>query len=505
VNTPRQGRNERCRCGSGKKYKHCHGSPDYQLHVQEALGIEMRRVKAEELQRQRQQGLGRPIISTIVGDHRIVAVRNRVHYSTEWKTFHDFLSYYAKTVLGSEWGNAEMAKPVGQRHPIIDWYQRMCLFQQTFIHEPGKVHTAPMNGATSAFLKLAYDLYALDHNAELQDKLLARLRMHDQFSGALYETFVAATFIRAGFSIEFEDETDRSSSHCEFTATHSRTGRSFSVEAKKREGVRPRIVRLFNNALDKQAKHARVIFIDFNMPYEVIGVPTPEKFPEFLIRAQTRLRNLEREPTSATRPSAYVFVTNFPAVHYLDTVPPPGTALIEGFKIPDFKGQVQVSLREAINARARHVEMHELMRSMQEHVEIPSTFDGENPELAFSGITDRIVIGQRYMVPGLDGAERPVRITTAVVMEGAKAALCGGVLDDGQSTGIFQIPLSDVELAAWRRHPDTFFGEVTPTPLRQGDYLGMYDFFHESMKKASKEDLLRALANAPDFEWLRGC
>jgi hypothetical protein len=32
----------------------------------------------------------------------------------------------------------------------------------------------------------------------------------------------------------------------------------------------------------------------------------------------------------------------------------------------------------------------------------------------------------------------------------------------------------------------------------------MYDFFHESMKKASKEDLLRALANAPDFEWLRG-
>jgi hypothetical protein len=65
-------------------------------------------------------------------------------------------------------------------------------------------------------------------------------------------------------------------------------------------------------------------------------------------------------------------------------------------------------------------------------------------------------------------------------------------------------PLSEVELAALRRHPDTFFGEVTPTPLRQGDYLGMYDFFRESMKKASKEDLLQALAHAPDFERLRG-
>jgi hypothetical protein len=108
------------------------------------------------------------------------------------------------------------------------------------------------------------------------------------------------------------------------------------------------------------------------------------------------------------------------------------------------------------------------------------------------------------MVQGPDGAQRPVKITTAVVMEAAKSAVCGGVLEDGQSAGIFEIPLSDVELAAWRRHPDTFFGEVTPARLRQGDYLSMYDFFHESTKKVSKEQLLQAMASAPDLERMRG-
>lgn len=41
-----------------------------------------------------------------------------------------------------------------------------------------------------------------------------------------------------------------------------RTGRSFSLEANRREGVRPRIVRPLNDALSKHANHPRVIFVD---------------------------------------------------------------------------------------------------------------------------------------------------------------------------------------------------------------------------------------------------
>jgi hypothetical protein len=51
--------------------------------------------------------------------------------------------------------------------------------------------------------------------------------------------FVAASLLRAGFDIAFEDESDSRTSHCEFTATSKRTGRSFSVEAKSRHRKLP--------------------------------------------------------------------------------------------------------------------------------------------------------------------------------------------------------------------------------------------------------------------------
>ena len=62
-----------------------------------------------------------------------------------------------------------------------------------------------MTGAAAAYFTLAYDLYSLAHNVEIQAKLLARLRNCDGFRGARYEAFVAATLIRAGFAIEFEN------------------------------------------------------------------------------------------------------------------------------------------------------------------------------------------------------------------------------------------------------------------------------------------------------------
>ena len=34
------------------------------------------------------------------------------------------------------------------------------------------------------------------------------------------------------YGYEFEDEGDRKTTHCEFTATHGKSGKKFSVEAK---------------------------------------------------------------------------------------------------------------------------------------------------------------------------------------------------------------------------------------------------------------------------------
>jgi hypothetical protein len=49
-----------------------------------------------------------------------------------------------------------------------------------------------------------------------------------------------------------------------------------------------------------------------------------------------------------------------------------------GFKLPDFMGEYE-SLREAARARERHLPMFRLLRSLEEHREIPQTFGGELP------------------------------------------------------------------------------------------------------------------------------
>src|SRR5207244_634446 len=94
------------------------------------------------------------------------------------------------------------------------------------------------------------------------------------------------------------------------------------------------------------------------------------------------------------------------------------SAMAEGFQIPEFKADAMfASLRAAIEARERHIEMHELMRSMKDHNDIPSTFDGEIPEFAFGEDAPRLLIGQRYLVEAEDGVERPGLLTTATVID----------------------------------------------------------------------------------------
>jgi hypothetical protein len=454
------------------------------------------------VQRERQQGLGKPIISASFRGTRLVAVKNRLLQSKGWKTFHDFLGDYIKIAIGPAWGNAEIAKPPEQRHPMIVWYQALCRHQRAFVDQAGTLlHGMPETGAAAAYLHLAYDLYALDHNAELQASLLSRLRNHERFTGARYEVQVAADFIRAGFDIGFEDESDGSTTHCEFTATDRKTGKRFSVEAKRREGYRPRIGRLFNDALSKRANHPRVIFIDLNMRDDGLG--TSQAPPAFFASALRRLRSFEGQPLNGKpRPPAYVFLTNTPWALYLDDPAPRRGRLIEGFQIPDFKqGVLYQSLRHAIDAREAHIEMHKLMESIGDHSEIPSTFDGEISEFAFGNEIARLVVGSRYLVRDAEGIERPAELTTATVAEEERSAYCGVTFDNGQS-GIWTVPLSDAEMAAWKRHPDTFFGVLGQRRTRAETPLELYDFLHESFSRSSKDDLLKVMSDAPDFETL---
>lgn len=470
--------------------------------------------QAKELRRTQQQGLGRPIISTEMGEHRIVAVGNVVHWSKNWKTFHDFLFDYIKSVFGREWGAVEQKKPLVERHIVMRWNHEIGEYHKEVRKgaPSGKVISTPSTPVLRAYLNLAYNLYLMKHNAELQTALIARLKNANEssFHGAYYETFVAAAFIKAGYDVAFENEQDGSASHCEFAATSKTTKKKFSVEAKSRFrsgpildasklklGVRDKL----EAALQKQANHTRVIFIDVNMP----ETNTPPEKPAWAEPSLAEIRNVEQTMIAAEQdtPNAYVILTNYP---YQFDVPGGLQALMEGFNIPEFKLGAQFpSLRAALEARDRHADIAAVFQSMQKHHEIPSTFDGEMPEVKFSSQTpaSELKIGQRYLVPNETGAEQPGELENAVVMEPERKAYGVYRMDDNRRV-IVSTPLTDDEFAAYKKYPETFFGTVDKNAGRQcRDIIDWYDFFYESYQLTSKEKLLEFMKDAVDLDSLK--
>jgi len=505
------GRNAPCPCGSGKKFKKCHGgvtaqsSPKPPTPDPEALKTKLEQIAAFQKQRQQQQGFGKSIVSTVFQGYRIVAVGSKLFHSQTWKTFHDFLYDYIKMLLGSDWGNAELKKSREERHPILNWYHDATVYMNAFIKERGKVHDAPATGVVSAYLGLAYDLYSLEHNAKVQSILLNRLKNRKQFYGAFYETYMAGALIRAGFDIEFEDETDSITSHCELTATFPKTGNKFSVEAKMRLPDKSSldVGNQLYEALKKDAKHTRLIFIEVNVPDDADDRRTVEVLGGVLKSLRTREEKLTIKGLPA--PPAYVIVTNNP-YHYSQNTPCKRCALVEGFKMPDFKfGDKYSDIRAALKLREKHQEITGLMKSMAAHGFPPSTFDGEIPEFAFSEDKSqgRLIIGNKYGLPDGKGGEIVGELQHAVVMEKEKSAFGVYKLSDGKQE-MFSCPLTDEELAAYRKYPDTFFGVDKPH-TRGGitDPLDLYDWFFNCYGQTPKERLLELMKNYPDYQYLQ--
>jgi hypothetical protein len=243
-------RNQLCPCGSGKKFKHCHDGihaavtsaralpPDFHAELQRRL----RQMEAKRVQREKQQGLGRPIVSTAFAGHRMVAVGSTVHYSKQWRTFHDFLRHFLIDALGREWFRAEQAKPKEQRHLIVRWYEQAIADAKRLSTKVGDVFSGPMTGAQRAFLNLAYNIYLIAHHAEpseaevLVAAFITKLKSDrtDDFIGKLFEAYAAAAFLKAGFTLTYEDESNGRTSHVEFVATYPKSGKKFSVEVKSR-------------------------------------------------------------------------------------------------------------------------------------------------------------------------------------------------------------------------------------------------------------------------------
>jgi SEC-C motif len=388
------GRNESCPCGSGLKYKRCCGdssarqrsSPtvrhtEIPPEVQQAF-IEQQLREAERI---RKYGHVRPTLSLDFQGHKFVAVGNALHYDKSWKTFTDFLWTHLPGVVGKEWGDAEIKKPLEERHPIVQWYHRLCEFQSMHAAEAsGEIYSAIATGPVMAYTALAYDLYTVAHHALLQDKLIKRLKVKQQFQGARYETYVCATFIRAGFDVVLEDEGNSATTHCEFTATHKETGLKYSVEAKSRHRpgilgtpgmpkplseIEADVFKLLQEALLKQACHDRIIFIDTNVPPDgIISLETQllNKVVEQVIRLE------ERQLPDKPWPPAFIVFTNHP-YHYVgnDQLVPSTAAIFSSINMPESKVPYPAFSR-------KYPAIAQLCYSVIHHTAIPQGFPNIN-------------------------------------------------------------------------------------------------------------------------------
>lgn len=501
------GRNTPCPCGSGKKYKKCHGTrspqkshPPYPFDMGD-IKQKLEEMKASEIQRTKQQGEGRPIISTVFKGYRFVAVANRFYYSKDWKTFPDFLCHYIKSILGSDWGNAELKKDFNDRHPIIQWYDYVCKEQGKSIKQKGEPATVIVTGAVFGYLTLSYNLYLLAHNTELHSRLINRLKNPQLFYPAFYETMVAASFIKAGFTIEIEDEDDPTSDHAEFVAISQKTSKKYSVEAKHRMAGKQHFditTQLFK-AFKKDLPYERVVFIDLNIPQNIDEAGRLEWLDEVISRIRKHENALINDQPA---PPAYVFITNHPFLYNLDSFRFSPAAVAEGFKIPDFKvDSAFSSLRDALKSREKHIDMLDLMRVMKEYDPIPCTFDGEIPEYAFGEIEEaRLKIGNKYLVLD-DSGKEVVGVLKDAIVCGEKVT---GIYEteNGQQI-IVGCPITEQERKVYQQYPDTFFGVYKETSKKIKDPLDLYDFFYNTYRNSTKEKLLEFLKGSPDFDLLK--
>jgi len=487
------GRNQICPlCDSGKKYKKCCGNPllgekstsrrfslgDISPEVKKAL----ERHKAKELIREQQQGLGRPIIATRFKDRQVVAVGNTIYFSPKWKTFPDFLSDYLKNILGEEWGNPEIKKVFEERHPLLQWYDKYCKLQQEHLDGSGKVKSIPMTGVVYCYLGVAYNLYLLKHNIELQQRYIERLKDISNFQGAYYELIVANCLIRSGFELELEDETDEQTKHCEFSAVSKKTGQKYWVEAKMRavadilgktakNGTTKKdptrmLSKHLNNAFKKPAMDERLIFIDVNTSFENDTVPA------WIERSGKKLDMKEGDLKPGQ--AAYVFVTNIGSHWNLDSEKRGHAILGHGLGIPDFAKIGYFKLSELYRRKKRHIDAYEIMEAFRDYPKIPVTFDGSLPSEVFNDNTKHLKIGETYFFEDIGNNGMIATVTSATVNETEKLIYIG--TDKGH---ILTTRISDDALADYKNHPDAFFGTIHRQGKRTDD---AYEFFEHMVE-----------------------
>ncbi|ULO22401.1 SEC-C domain-containing protein [Methylocystis sp. SB2] len=320
-------RNKPCFCGSGKRFKHCHGAytinrPDAPIEnwhvVPQYVRDAFNQGQMAKVRHYQQFGLHRPPLLAGSDRDRFIVRGDQILHWAGGGSFLNFLESDLLRDMGEGFRRNEA-------HPLHVWWKSMRAHAEAYSKSGahGKILSTV---AAINFFTVAHDLFIIADNARPRERLLKSLRVPDQFHGARHELMVAASLVRAGFKIDFSDETDSDRKHCDATAIHRRTARSYFVEmkAKGRPGILGKpgpspspdemkrdVSRLLRVALEKPASGERLIFLDMNLP------PMPSGTDEgvwWQSDAIASVRAVEKQPGNLKPDiSAFIVFTNVPS------------------------------------------------------------------------------------------------------------------------------------------------------------------------------------------------
>jgi hypothetical protein len=321
------GRNDPCPCGSGRKYKKCHlaaGSADRQQERPDPAAYQRIRAELAKQVEAAQFQAPKPIKAEFKG-HVFRAFRSHLFVRNRNESYQEWVIDVLKRTMGQGWLNKY--KPPNQGgHPVKRWlYSWSALAAQHLSAD----HDGPAVGVTAdgdskALVVLAEDVYRLRQENSFPTSLRDRLRDPRQFQGARYEIAIAATFLRAGFDLEWQvgGSPDK---RVEFLARQRGTNETVAVETKSRHrpgvlgtrGTAPSVEelhfdvhRLFSEALQQAPTQGIfAVFIDLNLPRV--------NYEEYLASLSTML---SEGGADATAVATLLVFTNWPW-HYDGTVP----------------------------------------------------------------------------------------------------------------------------------------------------------------------------------------
>ncbi|MCX6113440.1 MAG: hypothetical protein NTY22_09230, partial [Proteobacteria bacterium] len=314
-------------------------------------------------------GKVKPIIHSEYNGKKAIVVGNTVHFG-DWKTFIDFLYDYLKIKFGKDWWRNEATKPEDSCSPVMNWARQYFIHQRQHSTKEDGLFCIDPNGPMHAYLSLAYDLFILEDNQKLQETLIARMRQPNKsnFMGARYEATVASIFIKAGFDIEYEDESDSSEKHPEFIAIHKNTGERIAVEAKKRNRgaitesdneAQRGITGLLKDAISKFKGIPYIIFMELGLP-PIDGNPMEKPWIKKLLDTQNLSGMRDAEGKDCCN---MVVFTNYPTEHPEEIS-----------KFPKHSYIVSQSLVPKVEIKNRF-HLQEIVAVLDKQSQIPSWFD----------------------------------------------------------------------------------------------------------------------------------